>query len=93
MSRRLDTKLPPAPALNSVNTYAERAYINKQGYDSQGRYYGTGEALFRLYTNMPGTWFRKDAWPRISKDVLEYRARNAPHARELAMADGWRLEA
>jgi hypothetical protein len=50
-----------------------RIRINSQGYDRNGRYYGSGAPLFRVYDNQDGL-------------THETRAQSAPEAREKAIA-------
>ena len=70
--------------LTRKNCIAERVHLNAGGYDSRGRYYGSGQPLYRLTPKTTTTWFHTRTNANFIRETIETRAIDARMARELA---------
>jgi hypothetical protein len=76
------------PTLRNVTV--TRTHINSQGYDSSGRYWGTGQRLYCLMPSEPHHWLQRDraaSW--ASHEQIYMRAESAREARERLAEEGF----
>ena len=88
--RKRATRKPGSPS--SIRFEVERVKLNRQGYDSHGRYYGVGEKLWRVTVLDANNSYRADevlraptqreAKARMAARLVELVSRSTPQSAE-----------